>query len=129
MSDSFDNFWNLTTTYRNGLRTMFNVVREVTGGCSCEMRDDWHLLMDNDGVPARDPRLTVNGVNCLCCQVESVYATAVGEDVLEAELLSEIKMRLGDHSVIAQMPDENGKMHYRIVRRDALGLGDDPSTD
>lgn len=129
MTDSPSKVWDLTVAYRTGLRTMFNVVRKSTGGCSCNLRSDWTLLMDNHNVPARDPRLTTDGKNCLCCEVETVYVSAVGEDVYEAELLSEIRMQLGDHSVIVQTEDEDGRTKYQIVKRDALEAGETDPTD
>jgi hypothetical protein len=126
-----NDLFELAAQYRAGLRQMFDVVRAATGGCQCNLRDEWSQLMDS-GVPKRSPDLTIDGITCLACLVEAVYEESIGSDVFDAEMISEIKMRLGDHSVIAALEDENGKLHYRIVERpaiDPLFDEEDPSTD
>ena len=49
-----------------------------------------------------------------------MYRVMRGTEIFEAEAVAEIKMRLGDHSVIAQVEDENGALRYTIVEREAL---------
>lgn len=127
--------WESATRYRASLRKMWDEVRFHSGGCQCNLRDDWDIMLD-DGVDKRSPKLTVDGVTCLACRIEAIYEEAVGVEVFEAESITEIKMRLGDHSVITHSYDDNGKLHYEIVQREALeGFDlddwdeDDTSTD
>lgn len=130
-----EELWDSATRYRTSLRKMWDEVRFQTGGCQCNLRDDWDVLLDN-GVDKRSPKLTVDGITCLACRIESIYEEAVGLEVFEAETITEIKMRLGDHSIISRSYDENGKLQYNIEKREALeGFDiddwdeDDPSTD
>lgn len=131
----FDNeLWDSATRYRSSLRKMWDEVRFETNGCQCNLRDDWSMLLDS-GVDKRSPEMTSDGVTCLACRVEAIYEEAVGIEVFEAETITEIKMRLGDHSVISRTYDDNGQLHYEIVKREALEdldidvLDDDDPTD
>lgn len=122
MSDpiSFDqDLWDLATRYRKSLRQMWDEVRFHTAGCQCDLRDDWDILMDS-GIDKRSPELTNDGVTCLACRIEGIYELAVGPEIFDAETITELRMRLGDHSVISQTFDESGKLHYQIVKREAV---------
>jgi hypothetical protein len=114
-----DDVWIAATRYRAALRKMFDEIRFDTAGCQCNLRDDWADLLDS-GVDKRDSRLTEDGRTCIACRCEAIYEEAVGTEIFEAEAVAEIKMRLGDHSVIAQVEDENGALRYTIVEREAL---------
>lgn len=135
-SKSFDEeLWDAATKYRSMLRRMWDEVRFASNGCKCNLRDDWDVLLDS-GVDKRSPKLTIDGVTCLACRIEALYEEAVGIEVFEAEAITEIKMRLGDHSVIQEVTDDNGAVRYAIVEREALeGFDiddwdeDDTSTD
>ena len=117
---------------------MWHAIRNATNGCQCELRDDWSKLLDS-GVDKRSPELTINGKTCLACTIEGIYEEAIGSEIFDAEMISEIKMKLGDHSVIVQTVDDNGAMRYVIAERAALEKLDDlldhisdedpPSTD
>lgn len=127
--------WDMAVRYRNYLRKMWDEVRFHSGGCECNLKDNWDVLMDN-GVDKRSPELTEDGVTCLACRIEGIYEEAVGSEVFDDEAITEIKIRLGQHSVISSYYDENGKLHYDIVKREAVDPIDldaldeeDPSTD
>lgn len=130
-----EELWDSAIRYRNYLRKMWDEVRFHSGGCECNLRDDWDVLMDK-GVDKRSAELTEDGIVCLACRIEGIYEEAVGSEVFDDEAITEIKIRLGQHSVISSYYDENGKLHYDIVKREAVDPIDldsldeeDPSTD
>ena len=112
-------YYTMALQYRNGLDEIYELLSKSLK-CDCQYRPNWMTLMDI-GVRYDSTDLRENGVVCVACKVEYMYANAIGEELFNELCSAKINQYLFERfkePILVQFEEPDGRIESRFMEKD-----------